>query len=97
MNSNHETPLLLNIDKLHTTDLGIIRIKNHLSLEIDDIVDWCREKIQNPDALISRRGKNWYVEIEHCEITVNAHSYTIITAHRMKNERNRKAEEAIWY
>lgn len=94
MNNNHEIELLLNLDKLHTTDLGIIRIKENLSLNIEDVVAWCREKIQNPDAVICRRGKNWYVEIEYCEITVNAHSYTIITAHKMKKVKNRKLDEA---
>ncbi|MCM1040463.1 MAG: DUF3781 domain-containing protein [Ruminococcus sp.] len=30
---------------------------------------------------IYRQGKNWYCEVEGIKITVNAHSYTIITAH----------------
>lgn len=76
--------LILNLDKLHTTDLGVFRIKKNLSLDVDDVVIWCRNKIQNPDALIIRRGKNWYVDIDDCEITVNAYSYTIITAHKIK-------------
>lgn len=85
MGTQNNNELLLNIEKLHTTDLGIMRIKRNLSLDEEaDVVKWCREKIQDTDALINRRGKNWYVNIEHCEITVNAYSYTIITAHRKR-------------
>ncbi len=79
MNVNNE--LLVNLDKLHTTELGIARIKKNLSLDTDDVVHWCKAKINSPDAIITRNGKNWYVNIENCMITVNAHSYTIITAH----------------
>ncbi|MBR4720014.1 MAG: DUF3781 domain-containing protein [Lachnospiraceae bacterium] len=47
-----------------------------------DVVKWCKERILNKNAIIDRQGKNWYVHIEGCIITVNASSYTIITAHR---------------
>lgn len=77
--------LIFNLDKLHTTDLGVVRIKKNLSLDVDDVISWCREKIENQNALITRRGKNWYINIDDCEITVNAYSYTIITAHKIKN------------
>ncbi|AGF57211.1 hypothetical protein B0P06_004497 [Clostridium saccharoperbutylacetonicum] len=77
--------LISNLDKLHTTDLGVVRIKKNLSLDVDDVISWCREKIENQNALITRRGKNWYINIDDCEITVNAYSYTIITAHNIKN------------
>ena len=82
----HQSELILNLDKLHTTELGIERIKRNLSLDVDDIVKWCSEKIQNQEASIIRTGKNWYIDIENCEITVNAYSYTIITAHKIKNK-----------
>lgn len=73
--------LLTNLSKLHTTELGIVRIKRNLSLNTENIVDWCKGKIVSPNAVITRNGKNWYVTIDGCVITVNAHSYTIITAH----------------
>ena len=76
--------LLNNIAKLHTTELGAVRIKRNLSLEYDDVVAWCREKILSPDAIIERKGKNWYITVDECVITVNAYSYTIITAHKKK-------------
>ena len=78
-----DNKLLKNLDKIHTTDLGIIRIKKNLSLDTDDVVMWCREIIQSAHEII-RRGKNWYVYTDDCIITINAYSYTIITAHRKK-------------
>lgn len=76
--------LLLNLDKLHTTELGTVRIKRNLSIDTDDVIGFCKGKIKNPNALIIRKGKNWYVTIDNYIITVNAHSYTIITAHVVK-------------
>ena len=76
--------LLNNLDKLHTTELGVVRIKKNLSLDTDDVVGWCRKKINSDNSVITRNGKNWYVHIDACKITVNAYSYTIITAHKEK-------------
>lgn len=76
--------LIENIDKLHTTELGAERIKRNLQIETDNIVSWCRTQILNKDARINRQGKNWYATVGGCKITVNAHSYTIITAHKVK-------------
>ena len=76
--------LLNNLDKLHTTELGIVRIKRNLSLDIEDVVEWCKHKINSVNAVITRSGKNWYINVDGCVITVNAHSYTIITAHLEK-------------
>lgn len=77
--------LLENIDKLHTTELGVTRIKRNLSLDTADVVVWCKEKVESDMAKIVRTGKNWYITVEGCIITVNAYSYTIITAHKEKN------------
>lgn len=38
--------LLERLDKLQTTELGIVRIKRNLSLDVDDVVEWCRDKIK---------------------------------------------------
>ena len=76
--------LLNNLDKLHTTELGVVRIKKNLSLDTDDVVGWCREKINSDNSAITRNGKNWYVHIDACIITVNAYRYTIIPAHKEK-------------
>lgn len=85
--------LLANIDKIHTTELGVQRIKKNLSLGAEDAVAWCKERIVLPQAVITRKGKNWYISIEGCVITVNAYSYTIITAHREKAKAQQKSEE----
>ena len=76
--------LIENIDKLHTTEMGTQRIKRNLQLETEDAVQWCKARILDKNAAIERIGKNWYVVAENCKITVNAHSYTIITAHKLK-------------
>lgn len=76
--------LIKNIDKLHTTEMGVERIKRNLGLSGDNVVEWCQSKIMDKSAAIERRGKNWYVRIDGCIITVNAGSYTIITAHKEK-------------
>ncbi len=78
--------LLTNLDKVHTTRLGVERIKRNLGLETEDVVCWCVDKIKDKDCQITRMGKNWYAEIDNCIITVNAHSYTIITAHPIDNK-----------
>ncbi len=76
--------LLLNIGKLHTTELGVVRIKRNLSIDNDGVVAWCKDMITNSACKIERKGKNWYAEIDNCVFTVNAYSYTIITAHKIK-------------
>jgi hypothetical protein len=70
-----------NINKIHTTTMGISRIKNNLELETNDVVEWCKKKIKNAKD-ISVNGKNWYVDIGDATITINKHSCTIITAHK---------------
>lgn len=76
--------LIGNIDKVHTTKMGIDRIRKNLGLDDIDVVAFCRSKILDKSAVITKQGKNWYVRIEGCVITVNASSYTIITAHKEK-------------
>ncbi len=76
--------LIKNIDKVHTTKMGIERLEKNLQIETPDIVEWCKTKILSELATIERIGKNWYINIDNYRITVNAHSYTIITAHKTK-------------
>jgi hypothetical protein len=77
--------LLENLGKIHTTELGAERIKRNLKLENDDAVELCRQRIKSADKII-REGKNWYVYSGNAAITINAHSYTIITAHIIAND-----------
>ena len=74
--------LIDNLDKVHTTDMGVDRIRRNLGLGDIDVVAWSKGKILDPNAVINRQGKNWYVHIDGCVITVNASSYTIITCHK---------------
>ena len=76
--------LLANLPKLHTTELGAERIRKNLALAGEDVVQWCRMQIASPAASMVRRGKNWYVQVNGCCLTIHASSYTIITAHREK-------------
>lgn len=76
--------LLSNIDKVHTTEMGIDRIKKNLNLDINDVVEFCKQKVLNRNCNIYNQGKNWYCEIDNIKITINYYSYTIITAHLIK-------------
>lgn len=76
--------LLSNIDKVHTTEMGIDRIKKNLKLDINDVVEYCKKKVLDKNSNIYKQGKNWYCEIDNIKITINSYSYTIITAHKLK-------------
>jgi hypothetical protein len=75
--------LLKNIAKVHTTKPGVERIRKNLGLDTEDVVEWCKHKTEMAHNII-RQGKNWYVHVDNIVITINAHSFTIITAHREK-------------
>lgn len=75
--------MLQNIDKLHTTKMGIDRIKKNLNIDTD-VVEYCKNKILDKNCNIYKKGKNYYCEIDNIIITVNSYSYTIITAHSKK-------------
>ncbi len=79
--------LIENIDKVHTTEMGIDRIRRNLGLSDIDVVVWCKERILDEKSIKERKGKNWYVHIDGCVITVNAGSYTIITCHKELEQR----------
>ena len=73
--------LLDNINKVHTTAMGINRIKKNLKLDTNDVVEYCKNKVLNKNCNIYKQGKNWYCEIDNIIIIINSYSYTIITAH----------------
>ena len=76
--------LLNNLDKVHTTEMGVDRIKRNIDVDVEDVVAYCIDKIKQENAVIERKGKNYYVSVDGIIITVNASSYTIITAHKEK-------------
>ena len=73
--------LLSNIEKIHTTQMGIDRIQKNLRLDINNVVEYCKNKVLDKNCNIYKQGKNWYCEIDDIKITINSYSYTIITAH----------------
>jgi len=79
-----ESNIIDNIEEIHTTELGIIRIERNLKLKTKDVVKWCKNKILLANKFY-RKGKNWYIITENIKFTINAKSKTIITAHIIKN------------
>ena len=74
--------LLLNIDKIHTTDMGVLRIKKNLNIDTD-VVEFCKDLLLDKNCIFYKKGKNWYCELNNIKITINSYSYTIITAHTL--------------
>lgn len=77
----HKGMLLENIDKIHTTEMGVGRIQKNLGID-EEPVDYCIGKLKKEDSVVTKEGKNYYVEVDGCTITINSSSYTIITAHK---------------
>lgn len=72
-----------NLDKIHSTELGLLRVKNNLELTEDPVM-YCIKHILNDENSIIKKGKNYYVTTDCEVITINANSFTIITAHKLK-------------
>ena len=79
-----ENELLENLGRRNTTEIGVIRIKKNISLNVENVIEKKKKKISLSNAEITRKGKNWYITIDNCIITVNAYSYTVITAHKVR-------------
>ena len=60
--------LLDNIDKVHTTEMGIDRIKRNLKIDTVDVVEYCKNKVLDKNCNIYKQGKNWYCEVENIKI-----------------------------
>ena len=80
----HDNTIASDIDKIHTTEMGIDRIKRNLKIDTADVVEYCKNKVLDKNCNIYKQGKNWYCEVENIKITINSYSYTIITAHIVK-------------
>ena len=78
----HKETLLKNIDKIHTTEMGVGRIQKNLGID-GEPVKYCISKLQKEDSAVTKEGKNYYVEVDNCRITINSSSFTIITAHKI--------------
>ena len=73
--------LIENIDKIHTTEMGVARIQKNLGIT-DEPVGYCISKLKKEDSKVTKKGKNYYVDVDGCTITINSSSFTIITAHK---------------
>lgn len=85
MDKNND--LLLNLDKLHTTEMGAERIVKNLKLSgksAEYAMEYCKKIISDKSCNIYRQGKNLYCELNGIKITVNANSFTVITARTIK-------------
>ncbi|MBE6503687.1 MAG: DUF3781 domain-containing protein [Methanobrevibacter sp.] len=75
--------LLENIDNIHTTEMGIDRIQSNLEIRSEP-VSYCISKLKKENSKVTKKGKNYYIDVDDCIITVNSNSFTIITAHKKK-------------
>ena len=73
--------LLKNVEKIHTTEMGVGRIQKNLGIS-DEPVNYCISKLKQGNSIVTKEGKNYYVEVDDCIITINSSSFTIITAHK---------------
>ena len=81
---NEKEILINNINKIHTTHMGLDRIKKNLKLDNYDIIEYIKNIIKTKDTITYKKGKNYYCETDNIIITINSYSYTIITAHIKK-------------
>ena len=44
--------LIDNIDLVHTTEMGIDRIKRNLKLDTNDVVEYCKQKVLDKNCKI---------------------------------------------
>ena len=72
-----------NVEKIHTTEMGIGRIQKNLGID-EEPVSYCISRLKQDDSGVRKEGKNYYVEVDGEIITINSSSYTIITAHKKK-------------
>ena len=70
-----------NIDQIHTTKLGLERIKRNIKLD-DNAIDYLKNKINDSRCVLYKKGKNYYCDIDNITITINSYNYCIITAHK---------------
>ena len=55
-----ENELLENLGRLHTTELGVIRIKKNLCLNVKNVIQWCKEKTRLSNAEINCLSHIYY-------------------------------------
>ena len=57
--------LIENINKIHSTELGIIRVKRNLELKTNDIINYCKKFTKGADNIKKKEKFGMYIkEIE---------------------------------
>lgn len=74
--------LLANIEKIHTTELGEERLIKNLKLTNKNPIRYVKELLRNSRSHVYKKGKNFYCEYNHTRLTINADTFTVITAHK---------------
>ena len=64
--------------------MGAERINRNIGINTADPAKYLKEKIKNGGFEICRKGKNFYCQNGEIKVTVNAGSFTVITAHKTK-------------
>lgn len=84
--------LIKNINLIHTTEMGYQRIIKNVGIfdkniqkNREFILNFCKQIIKNPKSNITIAGKNYYVSNNDVTLTINRHSFTIITAKKTGN------------
>lgn len=72
----------MNLDEIHTTEAGKIRICRNLGTDTDP-VEYCKKIIASGNCKRERKGKNVYFATNKAEITLNASAKSIVTAHKI--------------
>lgn len=55
--------LLKNIDKIHTTKNGVLRIKRNLKLDNIDVVEYCKSKLLDNNCNIYKKARTIIVKL----------------------------------
>ena len=74
--------LLTNIERIHTTELGEERLIENLRLANKNPIRYVKDFLRNPKSHVYKKGKNFYCEYNHVRLTINAYTFTVITAHK---------------
>ena len=80
-NNLDHSMLLSNINNLHTTKLGEERVKKNLNIKTCNVINYLKSIIENDDAVVYKKGKNYYCYAMNIIITINSYNYCVITAH----------------
>lgn len=73
-----------NIQQIHTTELGLIRIQKGIGFNPKECINMIREIISYQDTIVEKIGKNFYVYYNNMIITINSYNFCVITAKRGK-------------